>query len=60
MARSIKATRGGGVTIFEAGKKLRVIRQLDMDGNLEGTPVVAKGVLYIATRSKLYAIAEKK
>jgi outer membrane protein assembly factor BamB len=51
---------GGGVTIFEAGKKLKVVRQLDMDGNLEGTPVVAMGVLYIATRSKLYAIAEKK
>jgi outer membrane protein assembly factor BamB len=51
---------GGGIAIFEAGKKLRVLRQLDMDGNVEGTPVAANGVLYIGTKSKLYAIAEKK
>jgi outer membrane protein assembly factor BamB len=50
----------GDITIFEAGKKGKVIRQVDMEGGVLGTPVAAGGVLYIATGSKLYAIAEKK
>jgi outer membrane protein assembly factor BamB len=49
----------GTVVIFEAGKKNKVIRQIDMEETIHGTPVVANGVLYIGTKSKLYAIAEK-
>jgi outer membrane protein assembly factor BamB len=50
----------GSIVIFEAGKKYKVIRQLDMEETFHGTPVVANGILYIATKSKLYAIAENK
>ncbi len=50
----------GNVVIFEAGKKYHVIGQIDMEDVIHGTPVVADGVLYIATKSKLYAIADKK
>ncbi len=50
----------GSVVIFDAGKKYHVVRQIDMEETIYGTPVVANGVLYIATRSKLFAIAEKK
>jgi outer membrane protein assembly factor BamB len=55
-----QGAQDGSIVIFEAAKKYKVIRQLDMEETIEGTPVVANGVLYIATKSKLYAIAEKK
>src|SRR5262249_6666079 len=50
----------GTVVIFEASKKYKVIGQMDMEELIHGTPVVANGVLYVATKSKLYAIAEKR
>ena len=50
----------GGVTIFEASKNYKVIRTLDMEETIHGTPVVANGVLYMMTKTKLYAIAETK
>ena len=50
----------GSIVVFEAGKKLKVIRQMDMEETVQGTPAVANGVLYVATKSKLYAIAGKK
>ena len=55
-----QAAEDGNVVIFDAGKKHNVIREIDMEETLQGTPVVANGVLFIATKSKLYAIAEKK
>jgi outer membrane protein assembly factor BamB len=58
--RIYQGAEDGSIVIFEAGKKHKVIRQLDMEETFHGTPVVANGVLYLATKSKLYAIAEKK
>lgn len=53
-------SEGGEMTIFAAGRQKQVLAQIDMDDTLQGTPVAANGVLYIATKSRLYAIAEKK
>jgi outer membrane protein assembly factor BamB len=50
----------GVIVAFQAGKQHKVIRQMDMDETFHGTPVVANGVLYLATKTKLYAIANKK
>ena len=55
-----QGTDDGSVVVFEAGKKHKVIRQMDMEDTVQGTPAVANGVLYVATKSKLFAIAAKK
>jgi outer membrane protein assembly factor BamB len=52
-------TEDGEVVIFQAGKQLKVLNKIDMDDAVFRTPVVANGVLFVATRSKLYAIAGK-
>lgn len=48
----------GEIFIFAHGKDKKLIRQINMDEPIHSTPVVANGVLYIATRSKLYAIGK--
>jgi outer membrane protein assembly factor BamB len=53
-------TEDGEVVIFQAGKDLKVINKVDMTEVLHSTPVVTNGVLYVVTRGKLWAIAEKK
>lgn len=53
-------TEDGEIVIFKAGKKREEIAKIDMGETVASTPVVARGVLYVATKSKLYAIAEKK
>jgi outer membrane protein assembly factor BamB len=50
----------GEVVIFEHGPKMKIVNKIDMADAIHSTPVVAGGVMYIATRSKLYAIADKK
>ena len=45
------------VTIFAHGRQKKVINSVDMDGPVYTTPVAANGVLYVSTKSKLYAIA---
>jgi outer membrane protein assembly factor BamB len=50
----------GTVTIYEAGKKKNVVATVDLEPTMQGTPVVANGVLYLTTNSKLFAIVEKK
>jgi outer membrane protein assembly factor BamB len=49
-------TEDGEVVIFAQGKKASRIATNAMDDGVLSTPIVANGVLYIATRSKLYAI----
>jgi outer membrane protein assembly factor BamB len=53
-------TGDGDVVIFAAGKKLQVLATNSMEDTMHSTPVVANGVLYIATKSKLFAIASGK
>lgn len=46
----------GDVVIFAHGKTKKIIATHNMDDGIHGTPVVANGVLYIITKTKLYAI----
>ncbi|MCS7045667.1 MAG: PQQ-binding-like beta-propeller repeat protein [Gemmataceae bacterium] len=48
------------VVVFEHGKKLKILARNDMGEQIHTTPVAANGVLYVTTRGKLVAIAEKK
>jgi outer membrane protein assembly factor BamB len=50
----------GSVFIFAHGKNKKLLNTIDHFESIDVPPVVANGVLYIATRSKLIAIAEKK
>lgn len=47
------------ITIFAHGRKKKIINTVNMFGSIYATPVAANGVLYIATKSKLYAIEAK-
>ncbi|HZZ77842.1 MAG TPA: PQQ-binding-like beta-propeller repeat protein [Gemmataceae bacterium] len=68
-------TVSGDIFVFAQGKECKYYAEgklhtpkksqdvkavANMEDNVESTPVVANGVLYIATRSKLYAIANGK
>jgi outer membrane protein assembly factor BamB len=53
-------TEDGDVHIFAHGKVLKKIGSVDMDESLQTTPVVVNGVLYIATKKKVYAIRAAK
>lgn len=46
----------GDVAVLKAGKVLKKIAEIDMGNSVYSTPVPADGVLYIMTRSELYAI----
>ncbi len=50
-------TQGGDVVIFAHGKERKVLATVSVDDAVESTPVVAGGVLYVATKTKLIAIA---
>jgi outer membrane protein assembly factor BamB len=47
------------VYVFKHGRKEEKLAVMDMGETLMSTPVVANGVLYIATKTRVYAIAEK-
>lgn len=47
----------GDIMVFQAGPEMKKISAIDMGDSVYGTPVPANGVLYIMTRSQLYAIA---
>jgi outer membrane protein assembly factor BamB len=51
-------TEDGETVIFQAGKVLKIIDTIEVGGSVR-TPVVANGVLYLATPERLYAIAGK-
>jgi outer membrane protein assembly factor BamB len=48
----------GDVVVLKAGKKMEVLHEVNMGNSVYTTPVAKDGVLYINTRSKLFAIAE--
>jgi outer membrane protein assembly factor BamB len=47
----------GDVAVLKAGTTLKKLAEIAMDNSVYSTPIPANGVLYIMTRSDLYAIA---
>jgi outer membrane protein assembly factor BamB len=47
----------GDVAVLRAGTEMKKLSEIDMGNSVYSTPVPANGVLYIMTRSDLYAIA---
>jgi outer membrane protein assembly factor BamB len=50
----------GDVAVFQAAPAMKKLAEIAMDNAVLGTPVAANGVLYVMTRSDLYAIAVQK
>jgi outer membrane protein assembly factor BamB len=50
----------GDVVVLQAGREKKVLAEVNMGSSVYSTPVPANGVLYIASRNKLYALAENK
>jgi outer membrane protein assembly factor BamB len=48
----------GDVAVLRAGKELEVLDEINMGSAIYTTPVAKDGVLYIASRNALFAIAE--
>ena len=49
----------GDVVILQAGKETKVIGEMTMGSSVYSTPVPANGILYVANRNQLYALAEQ-
>jgi outer membrane protein assembly factor BamB len=49
----------GDILIFKVAAKKQLVNELSMEASVSTTPVVANGVLYIATVNALFAIAEE-
>ncbi len=49
----------GDIAVFKHDKKMELIAENLCDSSVYSTPVVANGVLYISTKSTLYAIGNK-
>ena len=47
----------GDVAVLAAGPEMKKIAEIDMGDAVHSTPVAANGVLYVMSRSNLYAIA---
>jgi len=47
------------INIFAHGRQKKVINVVEMGEPIYATPIAANGVLYVATKSKLYALAEE-
>jgi outer membrane protein assembly factor BamB len=48
----------GYVTVLQAASELKVLSEIDMMAPVHSSPIAANGVLYIATHTHLFAIAE--
>jgi outer membrane protein assembly factor BamB len=49
----------GDIAVLQAGKTHELLSEVNMGNSVYSTPVVANGVMYIMTRSRIYAIAQK-
>jgi outer membrane protein assembly factor BamB len=50
----------GDVVVLQAGREKKVLTETNMGSSIYSTAVPANGVLFIANRNQLYALAEKK
>lgn len=48
----------GVMTVLAADKTKKILNEIEFDAPVYSTPIVANGVMYIATQTHLYAIAE--
>jgi len=48
----------GDIVVLRTGKKMEVLHEVNMGSSVYTTPVAKDGVLYVATRAKLYALQE--
>ena len=46
----------GTLTVLEAAKGKKIVSEIALPGRITCTPVIADGVMYIATESRLYAV----
>jgi outer membrane protein assembly factor BamB len=51
-------TQRGDFWIFRAGREKDVLHETQFDDPINGSPVAANGVLYVATMSRLYALRQ--
>jgi hypothetical protein len=51
-------TRAGQLWVFTADREGKVLAKVELGGAISGTPTAANGVLYVATASRLYAVAK--
>jgi len=49
-------SRAGDFWILAASKEKKVLGSVALDGPVSSTPAAANGVLYVATRTRLYAV----
>jgi len=47
----------GEIVVMEAGREKKVLGEFELESSTYCTPVPANGVLYIVSKSKLYALA---
>ena len=52
------ASINGIVTVFEAGDKLKILAQNDLDERITATPAVVGNTIYVRTAENLYAFGE--
>ena len=52
------SSRNGIVTVFEAGDKLVILTQNDLDDKITATPAVVDNKLYIRTADSLYSFGK--
>ena len=49
-------TRRREFLVFAASKEKKIISSIELDSPINGSPIAANGVLYVATMKKLYAV----
>ena len=53
------ADEDGEVTVFQHGREKKMLAEISMDDTIYGTPVIANNILFLPTRSALFAIEQK-
>ncbi len=48
----------GDVVVMQAGREKKVLAEMNMGSSVYSTPVPANGMLFVATRNQLFALAE--